>query len=192
VLPLDAARWQGPPTRAEQSLLADLPGPVLDVGCGPGRIVEGLAHRGVVALGVDPAPHAVIMARRRGRAVLQRSVFGRLPGEGRWATVLLLDGNIGIAGDPVRLLRRCHHLVHSGGLVLVEVEPSGRGWRTCRARLERDVEHGPWFDWSVVGADAIGQLAEWAGLRLASLTRSPEDRWFAYLHPDPTAGSVCA
>ena len=48
---------------------------------------------------------------RRGGAALRRDVFAPLPGEGRWYTALLADGNVGIGGDPVALLqpapRRC-------------------------------------------------------------------------------------
>src|SRR5204863_7462240 len=95
------------PTAPEEARLAAMAAPVLDVGCGPGRLVVGLARRGAVALGVDPAPAAVALARGRGAAVLQRSVFDPLPGHGRWRTIVLADGNIGIGGDPVRLLRRC-------------------------------------------------------------------------------------
>lgn len=189
VLPLDPARWYGPITAAEQQLLAMLTGPVLDVGCGPGRIVEGLASRGVVALGVDPAPGAVSLARRRGCSVLQRSVFETLPGEGRWRTVLLLDGNIGIGGDPVRLLRRCRALVHVSGRVVAEVEAPGSGWRTCRARLERGRESSPWFEWSVVGADAIAGLAAGTGLRVRAIDEAGDHRWFAQLTPDTPRGS---
>jgi SAM-dependent methyltransferase len=192
LLPLDPARWHGPPTATEKSLLAGLRGPVLDVGCGPGRIVEGLAQRGVAALGVDPARGAVAMARARGCPVLQRSVFAPLPGEGRWATLLLLDGNIGIGGDPIALLNRSRRLIRSDGLVLVEVEPPGWAWVRCRARLERRDEFGPWFDWSVVGADAIVDMARRSGLMVASLRRARDDRWFAYLHVEPRAASVCA
>ena len=36
----------------------------------------------------------------RGATVLQRDIFGPLPGEGRWGTALLFDGNVGIGGDP--------------------------------------------------------------------------------------------
>ena len=41
-----------------------------------------------------------------GGPALVRSVFETLPGEGRWDTVLLMDGNIGIGGDPAALLGR--------------------------------------------------------------------------------------
>jgi len=192
LLPLDPARWHGPSTATEKTVLAGLRGPVLDVGCGPGRIVEGLAQRGVAALGVDPARGAVAIARARGCPVLQRSVFAPLPGEGRWATLLLLDGNIGIGGDPVGLLNRSRRLIRSDGLVLVEVEPPGCGWVRCRARLERGDDFGPWFDWSVVGADAIVDMARRGGLVVASLRRARDDRWFGYLHAEPRAASVCA
>jgi SAM-dependent methyltransferase len=194
LLPLDPSRWHGPPTKTDHRLLAALDGPVLDVGCGPGRIVEGLARRGVAALGVDPAPGAVALARRRGCAILQRSVFEPLPGEGRWTSVLLVDGNVGIGGDPVRLLRRCRALASPGGAVVVEVERPGVGWHVCRARLERGDEVGGWFGWAVVGADAIGPLAVAAGLRLRSLDRSADGRWFALLSRkvDQRRASACA
>jgi SAM-dependent methyltransferase len=183
-LPLDSDRWHGPITPAEDLLLAMLRGPVLDVGCGPGRIVGSLAQRGVVALGVDPAPGAVAIARGRGCAVLQRSVFAPLPGEGRWRSVLLLDGNIGIGGDPQRLLRRCRTLIQPAGIVVAEVEPPGRGWRTCQARLERDHEASTWFAWSIIGADAVGDLASDAGLRVQAIDQTCEGRWFAHLAHD--------
>jgi len=182
VLPLEPARWHADPDRLEERILSRLPAPVLDVGCGPGRIVTALGRRGVPALGVDPAPAAVELARRRGATVLQRSVFDRLPGEGRWGAVVLLDGNVGIGGDVVRLLRRCRTLVAPSGTVLVEVEPPGLGWRTHVVRLEHDDRRGPWFSWAVVGADAIGGIAPAAGLRLERLEQQA-NRWFAHLEP---------
>ena len=184
-LPLDAARWHAEPTAGEEALLADLGAPVLDVGCGPGRLVVALARRGAVALGVDPAPAAVALARDRGAAVLQRSVFDPLPGAGRWRTILLADGNIGIGGDPVRLLQRCKELLAPGGVVVAEVEAPapGQGWRRYRVRLERGARSGPWFPWAVVDAGAVVALAALAGLELRCLQPIPEEgRWFAHLH----------
>jgi SAM-dependent methyltransferase len=183
-LPLDPARWHADPTPAEEALLAALAAPVLDVGCGPGRLVLSLARRGAMALGVDPAPAAVALARGRGAAVLQRSVFDPLPGAGRWRTILLADGNVGIGGDPVRLLRRCRELLAPDGAVVVEVEApaSQAGWRQYRVRLERDGRSGPWFPWAVVGAGAIARLARSAGLELRRLEPIVEEgRWFAHL-----------
>ena len=180
-LPLEPSRWHGPVGAAERALLVALSGPVLDVGCGPGRIVETVIHGGAVALGVDPAPAAVAMTRRRGCPVLQRSVFEPMPGEGRWGTVLLWDGNIGIGGDPERLLRRCRELLRPGGVVVTELEPPGTRSRTCRARLERGGQRGSWFGWSVVGADAVVDLARSAGLVTDSVASTPDGRWFAHL-----------
>lgn len=181
-LPLDPHRWHDEATPAERQLLAGVSGPVLDVGCGPGRLVVGLTRRGTMALGIDPAPGAVEIARRRGAPVLQRSVFDAVPGQGRWRTVLLVDGNIGIGGDPVRLLRRCRTLCAPGGTVIAEVESPGVGLALHQARLERGATHGPWFPWAVVGVDALSGVAGPAGLGVARVVHVPgEQRWFAHL-----------
>jgi SAM-dependent methyltransferase len=180
LMPFDTARWNAAPDAAEERLIVNMTGPVLDIGCGPGRVVVALGRRGVPALGVDSAPAAVNLARRSGANVLQRSVFDPLPGEGRWRTLVLLDGNVGIGGDAAALLRRCRSLVAPSGVVVVEVEPPGLGWQTRRVRLERDGDPGPWFSWDVVGADAIAQLAFASRLRLIHLAREGE-RWFARL-----------
>jgi len=187
-LPLEPGRWHAEPSPAEEALLAAMDAPVLDVGCGPGRFVLGVARRGKVALGVDPAPAAVALARDRGAAVLQRSIFDPLPGAGRWRTIVLADGNIGIGGDPARLLRRCRELLAADGSVVVEVLGPGAGWRPYRVRLERGRQHSPWFRWAVVDADAIGGLAAGAGLEVRHVQHvTAEGRWFAHLGRAHTA-----
>jgi glycosyltransferase A (GT-A) superfamily protein (DUF2064 family) len=119
----EVGRWQAPADAVDRLALSRCEGPVLDVGCGPGRIVIALAERGIPALGVDVSAQAVLLTTARGAPALQRPVQGGLPGEGRWGTVLLMDGNIGIGGAPAVLLGRCAELVRPEGLVLVEVDP---------------------------------------------------------------------
>ncbi|HEX3621425.1 MAG TPA: methyltransferase domain-containing protein [Acidimicrobiales bacterium] len=180
-LELDLRRWHDPATTEEAALLATVDGPVIDLGCGPGRLVVSLASRRVPALGVDSSPSAVALARRRGATVLQRDLFGPLPGEGRWATALLFDGNVGIGGDPARLLARCRQLTARRGRVIAEVQPPGTGWRQVTAWFERDGHRSESFDWAVVGADAIAGLARDAGLGVRTVLETPSGRWFAEL-----------
>ena len=99
-LPLPVARWCAPPDAADEELLRHCRGPVLDVGCGPGRLTVALTERGVPALGVDISRAAVARVRACGAPALRRSVFDPLPGQGRWATIVLADGNIGTGAVP--------------------------------------------------------------------------------------------
>ncbi|SDU78023.1 methyltransferase domain-containing protein [Jiangella alkaliphila] len=178
--PLALADWTAAATPAERALLASLRGPVLDLGCGPGRLVVALAELGVPALGVDASTHAVDQARARGATALRYSVFDPLPGEGRWQSVLLLDGNVGIGGAPVELLRRVARLLAGDGRVVVETGPPGAGSWWGEARLERDDEISGWFPWARVAADDIARLAAAAGLRPAGW-HVAAGRWFARL-----------
>ena len=180
VLALAVDRWVGGPTADDADVLHRAVAPVLDVGCGPGRHTVELASRGIVALGVDASPLAVRLARAAGAPVLERSVFGRVPGAGRWRTALLLDGNVGIGGDPAALLARLRSLLDRGGRVLVEVEPPGVATRSFRARVERGAEQGPWFPWAVVGADGTAAVAAEAGFACSDIWASGR-RWFAQL-----------
>ncbi|MET9325529.1 class I SAM-dependent methyltransferase [Tsukamurella sp. NPDC003166] len=167
---LPVARWLGH-EHADESLLGAVldwcHGPTVDLGCGPGRIVDLLLRRGIPALGVDDSPHAVRLTRERGAAALRRDVFAPLPGEGRWSHAILLDGNIGIGGDPARLLRRAAALVEPGGTVVVEVEPSARGVHREAVRVRSAGGTSVWFPWAHVGFDVLDDLAVDAGLRLA-------------------------
>lgn len=151
---VEGGRWAQEADDVDLRVLARCQGPVLDVGCGPGRHTVALAERGTSALGVDITDVLLDVARPRGAAVLRRSVFDRLPGTGRWGTALLLDANLGIGGDLPALLGRLHELLRPGGLVLAEpVAGPDRG----TARIEVGGAAGPWFPW--VGVDEAALLA---------------------------------
>jgi SAM-dependent methyltransferase len=144
-------------------------GPTIDLGCGPGRLVTELIRRGVPALGVDQSATAVGLARRSGAPVLHRDVFEPLPGIGRWQTVLLADGNVGLGGDPLRILRRAAQLLRHGGRCVTEFDTAAMGIRPGWVRLESTRTVGPWFRWALVGIDAAATLARDAGLVMTDI-----------------------
>ncbi|MDX6249706.1 MAG: hypothetical protein QOF10_3066 [Kribbellaceae bacterium] len=159
-------RWRAPADAADRLALSRCEGPVLDIGCGPGRIVTALAERGIPALGVDISALAVMLTTKRGAPALRRPVQEPLPGEGRWGSVLLMDGNIGIGGAPGALLRRCAELVRPEGLVLVEVDPDDDlddpapiVLRSAGGRRSHPLP------WARVGSRAVLRYALAAGLR---------------------------
>ncbi len=119
-LELNVHRWRSEADSGDHSLLARCRGATLDVGCGPGRLTTELSRRGVRSLGIDVTRAAIDLARAAGASAICRSVFDELPNEGKWDTVLLADGNLGIAGDPKRLLSRIRELLRPGGTLLIE------------------------------------------------------------------------
>jgi SAM-dependent methyltransferase len=180
---VDASMWSGGLMAGDMSLLARCCGPTLDVGCGTGRLVAALHRAGRAALGVDVSAEAVRQALRRGVWVIRADVFGQLPGEGQWRTVLLADGNIGIGGDPHRLLRRCAALLGPSGAVLVELRAPGEPSWSGEVVLRDETRHSAPFPWAVVSADGVGELAERCGLKVRR-EWTEAGRWFAALTAD--------
>jgi hypothetical protein len=165
---LDVARWLGQPTPADRSVVSRCVGPVLDVGCGPGRMVQAIAETGMPVLGLDIAPSAVQLTRYRGGPALRRSVFAQIPGERRWRTALLMDGNIGIGGAASTLLARLRGVLCTDGRLVVEPLVSDDTDEVLRVHLERDgAVVGSPFPWALVGLQALPATAASAGFYVA-------------------------
>ncbi|MFC0032646.1 methyltransferase domain-containing protein [Micromonospora chaiyaphumensis] len=177
-LPVD--RWHGPAEPATATVVSRCAGPTLDLGCGPGRLTVALARAGLVTVGVDVSARAVALTRARGAVAVQADLFRPLPAEGRWQHVVLLDGNIGIGGDPRRLLRRCRELLRADGSVLVELDPPGSGAWQGRARVVSGRHRGPSFGWARLDTRAVHRTASAAGLAVREVFPA-DDRWFAEL-----------
>jgi glycosyltransferase A (GT-A) superfamily protein (DUF2064 family)/SAM-dependent methyltransferase len=160
VLPLEAVRWSAPADEVDQLVVSRCRGPVLDLGCGPGRMVQALSEAGVPALGVDMSAVAVQGARSRGALAIKARLAERLPAEGRWETVLLMDGNIGIDGDVGALLERCRALLVPGGAIIIEVDPRPAWHQTRRVRLTAEgAGCSAELTWTRTGAAAVRRLA---------------------------------
>lgn len=169
VRPLPAHRWLGERGSHEvfdEAVTQMCTGPTIELGCGPGRLVARLIRRGIPALGIDRSATAIRLAGRGGAPALLGDVFEPLPGTGSWRTVLLVDGNVGLGGDPRRVLGRAAELLGRGGRCIVEFDTEVVGVCTRWVRLELGSDVGPWFRWASVGVDSAATLAAQVGLTL--------------------------
>ena len=177
----DVARWSADADAADLTTLDDETGPVLDIGCGPARMVRAAVDRGLTVLGLDVSPTAVAMAREAGLPVAGGSVFDPLPREGQWNLALLLDGNVGIGGDPTALLTRCAEILTATGSIVVETAPEASLDDSYEAHVVDDQGHASaTFPWAEVGREALHRHARRAGLRVAQ-TWSVDGRTFCRL-----------
>jgi SAM-dependent methyltransferase len=188
VVDTNGGRWLRSASIEERGVLARAVGPVLDVGCGPGRHVKALQCLGVEALGIDMTPSVLETAARWGAAVFEGSVFDPLPRMGQWQTALLLDGNSGLGGDPLGLLLRLRSVLRVDGRVLADlVTGTPRGPRQLRLRHGQRL--GPDFWWAPLHVQDLRAVCRIAGLAVIDLWEG-RHRWFCELemtgHPSGT------
>jgi SAM-dependent methyltransferase len=173
LLPLDVERWCADADAADLEVLRRCEGAVLDVGCGPGRLVAALGARRRRVLGIDVSEAAVARTGELGGPALRRSVFEPLPGEGRWGTALLIDGNLGIGGDPRALLARMSQLLSAGGLLIAETVPElDLDERVLVHVTDARGATGSPFPWARLGTPALLRHADRVGWRAV-------DQWAA-------------
>lgn len=170
LLPLEVERWCARADTADLEVLRRCEGAVLDVGCGPGRLIAALAAQGRRALGIDVSEAAVERTVGLGGQALHRSVFDSVPGEGRWGTALLIDGNLGIGGDPAALLDRMDQLLAPNGLLIVETVPVDIDERVRVRVADGRGAAGTPFPWARLGTPALLRHARHAGWR-------PDGQW---------------
>lgn len=181
---LPVARWAADADHRDEHLIAAVlaglhpGGRVLDAGCGPGRLTAALAaagtHLGTTTLGIDISTVAVGLARARGVEAARADVLAppRTLRHQPWDRVLLADGNLGIGGDPARLLRRAAALLAPGGRIVADVLAEGdvvRGPAWIESVDGFGAEVGGPVPWAWVGADAVERLGRQAGLYLSYL-----------------------
>ncbi len=169
---LPVHRWlggRGTDESFDEAVVQMCSGPTIELGCGPARLVARLIQRGIPALGVDRSAMAIRLAGRCGAPALLGDVFEPLPGMGCWQTVLLVDGNVGLGGDPRRILGRAAELLGRGGRCVAEFDAGAIGVRAGWVRLETARLVGPWFRWASVGVDSAAMLAGQVGLTLTGV-----------------------
>jgi SAM-dependent methyltransferase len=121
-LPHDAWPWW------EQHALGLAAGSVLDLGAGAGRHSVHFQDLGHEVTAVDSSPGAVAVCRARGVRDVRLADLTTLRAGRRWETLLLMCGNLGLAGEwePTRrLLKQLGAMTVAGGLLIGDsVDPA--------------------------------------------------------------------
>jgi SAM-dependent methyltransferase len=181
---LDEASWS-PEERAVLGHASS--GPVLDLGAGAGRHALHLQALGHDVTAVDVSPGAVEVCRERGVRDVRRADLSDPPTDRRWMTVLLMCGNLGLAGgwDETReLLRRLAAASGPGAVLIADtVDPTlmdddhtvahtrrntARGLPVgqVRLRLRYGPATTPWFDLLNVPVADVRPLVDGTGWEL--------------------------
>lgn len=184
-------RW--PPH--ERRAMRFVRGRVLDVGCGAGRVCLHLQQLGRDVVGIDAAPGAVEVCRRRGvrdaRVVRLEQVDRSL---GEFDTILMYGNNLALLGDEDkarRILRRLHEVSSSRGRIVGStLDPYGTEDPAHLAYHERNRRRGrsggqirirvryrdlaaPWFDLLFTSVAELETILAGTGWRLARTIDGP-------------------
>jgi ubiquinone/menaquinone biosynthesis C-methylase UbiE len=109
------------------SFIVDIPSDalVLDIGCGPGRVMSCLAAQRLCCLGVDLSQTSIqLMTQRTGKTGIVASNL-RLPFPDETADRVISDGVIHHTGDPLGAFVECCRVLKPGGLIYLAVYKPG-------------------------------------------------------------------
>lgn len=175
-----------PPYEQEAIKLAR--GPVLDVGCGAGRVSLHLQSQGMEVLGIDNSPLALKVCRLRGVKRTKLIEFHKItPALGCFRTVVMFGNNFGLFGSLARarrLLRRLHTMTTLDARIIASTldpyqteDPAhlayhrlnrarGRMTGQIRLRIRHKTSVTPWFDYLFVSKKELVGLLDGTGWRL--------------------------
>lgn len=108
--------------KGEREAILNIEGPVLDVGCGVGRVGDYVKSQGLEYYGLDLSPLAVEMCHKRGyENVFLMSADNIKLDRTDFKTVVLFGNNFGLMGEPdgvVRMLKGFHRVTADDAIIL--------------------------------------------------------------------------
>jgi SAM-dependent methyltransferase len=180
----------------EQEALRNLlPGRVLDLGCGAGRMELYLQSQNVEVVGIDNSPLAIEVCRQRGVKDARLLSVSRVSSDlGTFANILMMGNNWGLMANRQRarwLLRRFYgmtsfpaHIIATSNDVYNSDSPyhlayqaynreRGRMTGQIRMRVCYQMYRTPWFDYLMVSRDEMKEILEGTGWRVKQFIDSP-------------------
>jgi SAM-dependent methyltransferase len=176
----------------EKEAMKYIKGPVLDVGCGVGRVGDYVKSQGLEYYGVDLSPLAVEMCHKRGhKNVFVMSADDIQLDRSDFRTVILFGNNFGIMGKPesvVRMLKGFHHVTTDDAVILAgSIDPEatdnemhlayhaknraeGNLPGLVRLRNKYKGEVDDWWYLLLCGKELMSELVEKAGWYLEEIT----------------------
>ncbi len=207
------ASRMGPPTyfapyeewraHEQQAMTRLVPGRVLDVGCGAGRLGLYLQSQGFEVVGIDNSPLAVEVCRMRGvkdaRLLSVTQIGSQL---GMFANIVMLGNNWGLMGSFQRarwLLRKMHRMTTPEARIIAETNnpygteaayhlayhaynrQRGRMSGQLRIRVRYLTSISTWFDYLMVSKEEMAELVQGTGWRIHEILDSEGSNYVAIL-----------
>ncbi len=195
-----------------------VPGRLLDLGCGAGRVALYLQDHGYEVVGIDVSPLAIDVCRRRGlkdARLLSITQVGRELGV--FDNILMMGNNWGLMGNRKRarwLLRKFYAMTSPGARIIAASRDiyqtespyhlayeaynreRGRMSGQIRLRVRYLVYCSDWSDYLMVSRDEMQSILEGTGWHVAKFLDSSGPAYVGILekeggsgmHPFETAG----
>ena len=156
------------------ALFAAAPGPVLDIGCGRGIMLELLKLGGIEAYGLDTFPAAIDECERKGLSAIHAELFSHL--------AQLADSSLGgvfcshviehlVPADAIVLLREVHRVLRPGGKLIL-LTPNCRDLMVALDGFWLDLSHVRFYP-----ARLLQSILTQLGFRTVALSEDKDTRY---------------
>ncbi len=166
----------------EIELLKYAKGKILDVGCGAGRAMRYLLQKGLEVVGFDIDEILIDLCKEQGLQNVYHESYEKMEKFGTFGTIILLNRNLGIAGNLKglkRLLDKCYECCNPGGLLIfdsleirLEEPDRTRGYMEKKLRMKYNEIYGKWFPWIHIGGEVMEALIMKSGWKREEIIRS--------------------
>ena len=187
----------------QEALGCLLPGRVLDLGCGAGRMELYLQSQGVEVVGIDNSPLAIEVCRRRGVKDARLLPVSQVSSElGIFDNILMMGNNWGLMASHRRarwLLRKFYSLTAFPARIIATSNDvyqtespyhlvyqaynreKGRMIGQIRMRVCYQMYRSAWFDYLMVSRDEMKEILDGTGWRVEQFIDSPGSSYVAVI-----------